>query len=77
MAELCEVCGTNRAQGRSGLCRYCALQRAEPAERDEEAEARAAERAAAGWGLLGDMLLYLALPAFLVLIMLADRLAHR
>jgi hypothetical protein len=77
MAELCEVCGTDTAQGRTGLCRYCALQRAEPAERDEEAEALAAERVAARWGLLGDMLLWLGLPALLLLIMLADRLAHR
>jgi hypothetical protein len=77
MAELCEVCGTDTAQGRSGLCRYCALQRAEPAKRDDDAEALAAERAAARWGLLGDMLLRLGLPAFLFLIMLADRLAHR
>lgn len=77
MAELCEVCGTDTAQGRSGLCRYCALQRAAPAERDEEAEALAAEQATARWGLLGDILLGLVLPAFLFVIMLADRLVHR
>jgi hypothetical protein len=77
MAELCEVCGTDTIQGRSALCRYCALQRTEPAERDEEAEALAAERATARWGLLGEILLWLVLPAFLFLIMLADRLAHR
>jgi hypothetical protein len=76
MAELCEVCGTDTAENRSGLCRYCALQRAEPAEIEDEAEALAAERASACSGLLEELLLSLVLPASLFLVVLAVRLSH-
>jgi hypothetical protein len=77
MAGLCDACGTDTANGRCGLCRYCALQAAEPAESDEQTEALAAERSSERWELVGELLLWLVPPAFLLLIVLADRLVHR
>jgi hypothetical protein len=75
MVELCHSCATDTARGSSGLCRYCALQRAGPAAIGQEPEAVAPERVA-WWELVGEVLLWVGVPAFVIVIGLAEHLAH-